>query len=560
MQTEGTAHWTVDNPLPDGETLGHDSSMLPLLVRHEIQVLRRAGHTQADVAERCGVSIREVRRIETESPVADTDDTALHRRRRVGRPSVADPWREFIVEQLKADQELLTLELLRRARDQGYTGSKSAFYPLVSAVRPVAAVPLVRFEGLPGEFSQHDFGQVEVRFVDGTRKRFHFFASRLKYSRFAQVTLTDDESVESLLRPLVAHFAAFGGVPLLAVFDRPRTVVLSRPGEEPVQFNPTFAQAMLEMGVGVELCAPRSGNQKGSVERLVGWVKNSFFKARRFLDEQDLRRQLEEWLVEVNTRTVSRATGVTPQARMQKERDRLRPLRTAPAALALRYPIVVGPTGFVSHDGGRYSMPPQAISFSGTMYLYQDRVRIVAGRFQSEHPRRRQGDPPSVLPEHRAETLAQVSGERGRRYFMREQVLQLGADAEAVLTEIVHRRPTDWIVEVERLFDLLQLHGDTAMRRALRTAHSLGKYTSRSIAELLGNPEGIRPSEARPKRSPDKPLNARISVENRTPNRTPNRAPNRTPNRTPNRAPNRTPNRTPKGRAVQPSLVFGGAQ
>ena len=28
--------------------------------------------------------------------------------------------------------------------------------------------PMVRFEGLPGEFSQHDFGHVDVRFMDGS--------------------------------------------------------------------------------------------------------------------------------------------------------------------------------------------------------------------------------------------------------------------------------------------------------------------------------------------------------------------------------------------------------
>ena len=44
---------------------------------------------------------------------------------------------------------------------------------------------MVRFEGLPGEFSQHDFGHVDVKFVDGRKQRVHFFASRLKYSRFA---------------------------------------------------------------------------------------------------------------------------------------------------------------------------------------------------------------------------------------------------------------------------------------------------------------------------------------------------------------------------------------
>lgn len=548
MQTEGTPELRNANSIPTDEPLGQEVAMLPLLIRHEIQVLRRAGHTQADVAKRCGISVREVRRVESEPLVEDTDDTALRRRHRVGRPSVAAPWREWLAKELKTDAELLTLELLRRAREHGYQGSKSAFYALVAAARPVSGGPLVRFEGLPGEFSQHDFGQVDVRFVDGSVKRFHFFASRLKYSRFVQVTLTQDESVESLLRPLCAHFAAFGGVPLLAVFDRPRTVVLPPRGNEPQQYNPTFAQAMLEMGVGVELCAPRSGNQKGSVERLVGWVKNSFFKPRRFLDEQDLRQQLDQWLLEANTRTVSRATGVTPQARMDAERARLRPLRVAPSELALRVPIVVGPTGIVTHDGGRYSMPPQAIHYSGTLYLYQDRVRIVSGRFQSEHARRYHNDPPSVHPEHRAQTLAQVSGERGRRYFMREQILQLGADAEAVLTELVHRRPQDWSVEVQQLYDLLQLHGDAAMRRALRTAHSLGKYTSRSIAELLGNPAGLPSSAARIIHHSSQPEIDRIVVGNSIPKSIPKSPPNSIPKS--------IPKSPPKHRAAQHPLRF----
>lgn len=48
----------------------------------------------------------------------------------------------------------------------------------------------------------------------------HFFASRLKYSRWAEVTLVPNEQAETLVRALVDHFAAIGGIPLLAVFDR----------------------------------------------------------------------------------------------------------------------------------------------------------------------------------------------------------------------------------------------------------------------------------------------------------------------------------------------------
>ena len=67
---------------------------------------------------------------------------------------------------------MLSLELLRRAKLKGYPGSKSALYALVASLRPVSSRPLIRFEGLAGEFSQHDFGQVDVRFVNGTQQAF----------------------------------------------------------------------------------------------------------------------------------------------------------------------------------------------------------------------------------------------------------------------------------------------------------------------------------------------------------------------------------------------------
>ena len=41
--------------------------------------------------------------------------------------------------------------------------------------------------------------------------------------------------------------------------------------------------------------------------------------------------------------------------------------------------------GVVIHDGHPYSMPPDAIGLPGTLYLYRDHVRIVAGRFSAEH-------------------------------------------------------------------------------------------------------------------------------------------------------------------------------
>jgi transposase len=461
--------------------------MYGMMKRHEIQVLLKAGLPQAEVARIAGVSERTVREIQTEETVTEVDDGAERRRRRIGRPSKAEPFRKLVLELLGEDPELMSLEILRRARLQGYTGGKTALYDLAAAVRPTLVRPMVRFEGLPGEFTQHDFGHVDVRFLDGTKRRVHFFASRLKYSRFVQVTLVEDEQVESLVRTLVSHFEAMGGVPLLAVFDRPKTVAItwSKSGEV-TEWNATFTDVLVQLGVGVEVCWPGRGNQKGSVENLVGWVKGSFFKQRRFLDDEDLHTQLAQWHTEVNEQRPSRATGVIPAERLREELPRLRPLKISPADLALKLPVFVGPTAMVLHDTHDYSMPPDAIGISGTLYLYRDHVRIVAGRFEATHPRLFERGARSTLPEHRAEMVKAVSGKRAKRYLKREQLLELGPAAFEYLTEVVHRRPRAWVSEVDGLHALLQKHGPELVRAAFAHALEQQTYGTEYVAHYLG--------------------------------------------------------------------------
>lgn len=235
----------------------------------------------------------------------------------------------------------------------------------------------------------------------------------------------------------------------------------------------------------MELCWPYSPRQKGAVENLVGWVKGAFFKQRRFLDDEDLRRQLTEWHEEVNLKRPSRATGVAPAARMPEERTRLRPLKVSPEQLALRFPVMVGPTAVVTHEGRGYSMPPEAIGIAGTLYLYRERVRIVAGRFEALHPRQPEPGARSVLPEHRAQLVAAASGQRAKRYLEREHLLALGQPALEYLTELTHRRPRLWVRDVHQLHTLLQQHGTEPLRAAFAQGLSERLFGAEYIAHAL---------------------------------------------------------------------------
>ncbi len=244
-----------------------DPSPLPVRVaplhdpmkRHQVEVLSRAGFSLRAVARKAGISRNTVKRILRGAPPPEEDH------RPIGRPPVAASF-EGAVRALLAEQwDLPTVKVLRRLREAGYSGGKNPVYQMVRRLRRVVAPPLVRFEGLAGEFAQGDFGHVRVGYDDGTTEILHFFAARLKWSRRVHVELGENEQVESLVRALLSAFDSLRGVPLPCVFDNPKTVVLSRQGGE-IHWNPTSSQVALGYRFGPELCSPRSGWQKGSVE------------------------------------------------------------------------------------------------------------------------------------------------------------------------------------------------------------------------------------------------------------------------------------------------------
>jgi transposase len=464
--------------------------MLRMIDRKVIQELCTAGVAGPAIAQQVGCSLRSVRRVAAEAPVTDADDATARTRCGVGRPGVARTLGPLITTWVDAEPTLPPGDIARRLRERGTPLGLSTVYRLVArARRTLPQALLVRFEGMAGEFAQFDFGHVDARLLDGTRRRVHFAAYRLKYSRWVFVVVVPNERSEALVRSVLAAFAASGGVPLQVVCDNPKTIVLRREGDRPV-WHPTMAQIAIDYGFSITLCTPRAPQQKGSVENLVGFVKRAFFRARRFADlTHDLPQQLAAWCVEMNTVRPSRATGVPPLARLEAERARLRPLAIAPDDYGLHVPVTVGPTAMVLHQGIRYAMPAGACGLPATLRLYPTRVTITTagGRHSVTHPRTPLVGTISYQSGQRAQQLAAVYGQRKRLYFMRERLVELGPIGEAFLTALVHQRPHTWASDVVRCFTLLETLGDAAMRTVLDTAVRQrligGEYVERLAAQ-----------------------------------------------------------------------------
>lgn len=453
------------------------------MARARIQTLKDGGMGTGRVSDLTGASERTVRRVAAEARIEDTAAADAAATARMGRPSKMQPFLADVARWLEEEPGVAGVTLLTRIRDRGYTGGKSAFYEALRSVRRRAPEPVVAsFEGVAGEFAQHDFGQVWVRYQDGSRERLHFFASALKFSRLRHVRLVVDETTESVCHGLAEAYAYFGGVPLISVFDNPRTIVTGRDGDQ-VRWQETFAHFCTEAGVVPLATWPRRPQEKGLVENTVGFVKRTFFKVHRFVDRADLRARLEQWHRHVNDERICRATGETPRTRHLLEAQRLRPVPFGEGGLRLRYSRRVRPDGHAEFKGLRYYCGRRLVGSTVTLHVGEHDLVVHAGtELVATHPRRPVNGRYSVLAEQRAELLEK----RGARpYAMRQLLLDLCPAAEWTLTEIRHRRPDHWSEQVERLYALLERHGEAALRDAFIEAAARQVVGAEYIEALL---------------------------------------------------------------------------
>jgi len=114
-------------------------------------------------------------------------------------------------------------------------------------------------------------------------------------------------------------------------------------------------------GVGVRqvVIAPRAPWQKGRVERVIGFLRHSFFAARSFSSLADLNGQLARWIEDVaHARVVpGEPFGLLVRDALAQERPHLLPLPDHPFRCELVRAVVSGKTPYIRFDGNDYSIP-----------------------------------------------------------------------------------------------------------------------------------------------------------------------------------------------------------
>jgi transposase len=464
--------------------------MLTLMDRASIHYFRQKGWSKTEIAQFTGHHRDTITRVLKE-PI---DQPAAPRQHTSAIAVFAAQIASWLDQQWSVQR---MLEEARQHPEHPYRGSPAAFYdyvrPLKQARKGLPGDVPVRFNGLAGELLQIDWGEVR-RFpflrADLQGQTRYFFAARLKYSRWMWVRFTTDMREETLLRCLIAVFVALGGVPWVVTTDNMKTVVIGRDHANQPIWHPAYAKCAAEFGFLPDACDPGAGNQKGSVENLVKFVKQNFVLGRSFRDDAHLAEDVTGWLYRVNVERESDATERTPAELLGEEQAKLGPLPAVAHDYGFFETLKVSRESLVNLATNRYSVPVALVGQLLTVRIHPTRIALYAGAtLVATHPRQFGRHARVVIPEHYEPVFARKP--RARVMAYRDWLVQRSPQAADYISQVCRTRYAAMEHEMVTLYQLAQQAGVPSFLAAIELAAEAQTVGAEYVQAILTQPQAL---------------------------------------------------------------------
>ncbi len=411
-------------------------------------------------------------------------------RQGIKRESKLDRHRQDIARWL--DQHPYTAkQVLRRLRENGYTGGYSILKDYIRSIRPAKVQPCLTLGFAPGECAQVDWGNAGIMAVGNTQRRLSFFVMVLCYSRKLYVEFTFCETMDQFLSCHRNAFGFFGGVPGAIMIDNLKTGVLSHAYGQPATYHPRYVDFARHYGFEPKACGVRKPNEKGRVENAVGYVKKSLLAGIPLHSLAAVQTEADRWRDEVANCRIHGTTHKMPDELFKEET--LRPLPQAPYDVGVPREAMVNCQYRVVFDTNRYSVPSKYAGNRVTLRVYPDRLAIYHDKTLIASPLRSYGRHQDILdPEHDKELVHQRRGAREQVTWQR--YLQLGGKAEAYFQQLQERRPNARM-QIRKIVGLAEIYGVQAVSRALDDTFELSAFGSDYIANVLEQRQRFKPHE-----------------------------------------------------------------
>jgi hypothetical protein len=314
---------------------------------------------------------------------------------------------------------------------------------------------------------------------------------------------TFDQTTAAVLEGCEAAWEFFGGVFRVVVPDNPKALVITADPVQP-RLNDDFLEYSQARGFVIDPARVRSPKDKARVERLMPFVRDSFFRGGAFHDLEDTRRQAARWCLDEAGQRIHGTTRCHPFEVFQtQEAPCLLPKPERRYDLPVWQDLKVPRDHHLSVGKALYSVPTQYIGERVRVRSDSVLVRIYyKGQVIKTYPRKAPGsrttdlnDYPEFLRHYAARDFAGIQA----------QAASHGEHIGVFATRLLEV-PQPWtrMRQCYRLLGLVSRWGEQRVEKACRVSLELQVVDLKRLERMLelALEEGPPPEDLKPGRRP----------------------------------------------------------
>ena len=341
-------------------------------------------------------------------------------------------------------------------------------------------------DGEPGSELQVDFGKMGLvpDPASGRKKVCWALIFTACYSRHCFVWLSFGQTTEAVIAGCEAAWSFFGGVFRVVVPDNMSSVVEKADPTEP-RLNQAFVEYSQSRGFVVDPARVRRPTDKPRVERVVPFVRGSFFAGESFIDLADAQRKAEQWC---RGRAGQRTHGTTArrpaEVFAEEEAPRLLPAPLFPYDVPVYAKPKVHRDHYIEVARALYSVPGNLVGQRVEARADRALVRVYSrGVLVKTHPRQAPGGRSTDPADFPAEKTIYAMRDLARLQAMAAAYgPAIGAYAEAILDD-----PLPWrkMRQVYALLGLVKKWGADRVEAACARAADAEAFNVGLIGRML---------------------------------------------------------------------------
>jgi len=337
----------------------------------------------------------------------------------------------------------------------------------------------------PGEEAQIDFGYLGIWTDPQTDKkcRLWAFAMILSFSRHMFVRVVTKMDQREWLTCHILAFEYFGGAPLRIIPDNLKTGILKADLYDP-QFNPGYAELAHHYGVIIDPARSGKPKDKPRIERMIPYIRDSFWSDRHFNSQEDINRQAVQWCLRVAGVRDHGTTHKQPLTffRLAEEKT-LKPLSPTPFEIVTWHQAKVALDCHLQVSRTLYSVPYQYVGKRVDIKLGSKVVEIyLDSQLIKTHPRGGRGQRVTDWNDYPPEKAAFF--QRTPAWY-RQQASGVGPSTRQTVDILLGEHALHYLRQCQGILRLKEKYTPERLERACARANAFGDPSYRTVRTIL---------------------------------------------------------------------------